>query len=630
MDNNSYEPQIFRLSSEQPQAPKKKKGALVAVLFSLSGLLMAGTVLFVDLQGLAADVFAGVDEKNAQAAQQTQSDRPVLETSISSDPTVTSTPTMISTVVSPAATRAAYHGTIIFTDYVLGYSQLLAISPGDPYPRIISQGPWNDWDPAASPEGRKIAFRSDRSGYQDLYWIDTETLEIHQVTDSESFEGNPTWSPDGKWLCYEVYDKGVYSLWIEELDGDQLYSLTNSSSNDLAPSWNPSGRQIAFISDRDGGRDIFLANLEDPEERFVNVTNSSDVAERSPAFSPDGKYLAYSGYSNGMEYVYILSMDVPGARPVRIGQGRHPAWSPDSRVLAASLSMPNSEQLVTYAVDTEPLRPLGIPVQRTSGAAWIQGSLGDELSFLDGHPAYLFLAAGQDAALDANERHNLVQLDGVEAPNPKLSDVVDEAFSALRQQAASQVGWDVLSNLENAFVGLNDPLPPGYAFNDWLYTGRAFTLNNALIPSGWAEVVREDYGMETYWRLYVRVLPQDGSRGAPLREITWDMEARYLDDPVTYDMGGAEKEYLPEGYYIDFTELARSFGFERVPAMSGWRRFLGGARFSEFAAVDGLSWEEAMEQIYPPQAIITPTPFRTPTQTPTRTPRPTATSWWSN
>ncbi len=630
MDNNSYEPQIFRLSSNQPKAPKKRKGALAVVLLLFSGLLVAGSVLFVDFQGLAAGVLAGAEEREWQFAQHTQSDTIDLEPSNTPDPTSTSTPTMMSAVVSPAATRAAYHGTLVYSDYVSGYSQLLAISPGDPFPRILSQGPWNDWEPASSPDGRMIAFRSDRSGYQDLYWLDIETLEIQQVTGTENYEGNPTWSPDGKWLCYEVYAEGVFSLWIEALDGDQLYSLTNTFSNDLDPAWNPSGRQIAFISDRDGGRDLFLANLEDPEDRFLNLTNSSDILERSPAFSPDGKYLAYSGYSDGIEYVYILSMDDHDARPVRIGQGRHPAWSPDSRVLAATLSMPNNEQLITYAVDTEPLRPLGIPVQSTSGVAWIQGSLGDELGFLEGHPEYQQLAAGRDAVRDSNGRYRLVPLEGVEAPSPKLSDSVDDAYSALRQQAANQTGWDVLSSLENAFVGLNDPLPPGFAYNDWLYTGRAFTLNGALIPSGWAEVVREDFGSETYWRLYIRVLPQDGSRGAPLRDTPWDFEARYIADPVAYDLGGAEKTDIPEGYYIDFTELARSFGFERVPAMSGWRRFLGGARFTEFAAVDGLSWEDAMEQIYPPQAILTPTPYRTPTQTPTRTPRPTATSWWSN
>jgi hypothetical protein len=62
--------------------------------------------------------------------------------------------------------------------------------------------------------------------------------------------------------------------------------------------------------------------------------------------------------------------------------------------------------------------------------------------------------------------------------------------------------------------------------------------------------------------------------------------------------------------------------------MSNWRTYYPAARFNEFARIDGLTWLEAMLEIYPPEAIVTPTPFRTPTPTPTRTPRPTQTPWW--
>jgi TolB protein len=85
---------------------------------------------------------------------------------------------------------------------------------------------------------------------------------------------------------------------------------------------------------------------------------------------------------------------------------------------------------------------------------------------------------------------------------------------------------------------------------------------------------------------------------------------------------------LPTGYYVDFTELAEDAGFHRLPAMANWRTYYPGARFSEFAHTDGLPWLEAMLLIYPPEAIITPTPFRTPTTTPTLTRVPTATPWW--
>jgi TolB protein len=194
--------------------------------------------------------------------------------------------------------------------------------------------------------------------------------------------------------------------------------------------------------------------------------------------------------------------------------------------------------------------------------------------------------------------------------------------------AAPRIGWDALGRLENAFVGINAPMPPGFAYNDWLYTGRAFALDPAALNSGLVEVIREDYGAETYWRLYLRVMPQDGSLGEPIRLRPWDFSTRYTGDPTTYDRGGSLKDALPSGYYVDLTQLAADYGFERVPAMSNWRTYFQAARYNEFARTDGLTWLSAMLQIYPSEAIVTPTPYQTPTSTPTLTPRPTPTPWW--
>jgi TolB protein len=234
------------------------------------------------------------------------------------------------------------------------------------------------------------------------------------------------------------------------------------------------------------------------------------------------------------------------------------------------------------------------------------------------------------ATIDVNQgvRLGLVDLQGVTAPRPSLVQGVALSFADLRLQIAAASGWDLLGTLQNAFVGMNDPLPPGFAHEDWLYTGRAFAFNAAAYQAGWVEVVREDFGGETYWRVYVRASRQDGSLGEPLRARPWNFEARYLGTPEVYDSGGTPKAQSPTGYYVDFTELAEDAGFHRLPAMANWRTFFPGARFNEFAHSDGLSWLDAMLLIYPPEAIVTPTPFRTPTTTPTLTRVPTATPWW--
>lgn len=108
--------------------------------------------------------------------------------------------------------------------------------------------------------------------------------------------------------------------------------------------------------------------------------------------------------------------------------------------------------------------------------------------------------------------------------------------------------------------------------------------------------------------------------GLPLRQIPWDLNARYNQDPRTYDQGGRRTPVAPPGYWLDLTALAREYGWERLPSLANWRSFYQGARFGEFVMREGLDWQDAMLQLYPPDIFITPTVVIPPTRTPTRTP----------
>jgi TolB protein len=153
-----------------------------------------------------------------------------------------------------------------------------------------------------------------------------------------------------------------------------------------------------------------------------------------------------------------------------------------------------------------------------------------------------------------------------------------------------------------------------------------------MTNAGWMVAVREDFGAQTYWRLYLRAQLQDGSLGEPLRSNPWDLSARYNLDPKVYEQGGTYSP-IPPGYWVDVTSLAQQYSWVRVPALPNWRTFYRGARFTEFALIDGLDFYTAMLQLYPSDVLLTPTrllpptptssitPTFTPTITPTRTPR---------
>jgi TolB protein len=84
-------------------------------------------------------------------------------------------------------------------------------------------------------------------------------------------------------------------------------------------------------------------------------------------------------------------------------------------------------------------------------------------------------------------------------------------------------------------------------------------------------VTREDFGSQTYWRVFLRSRFQDGSQGTPLHRIPWDFYARNSGDPRAYEQGGKLMESIPQGYWIDFTQIARGYGWERLPSLSSWR-----------------------------------------------------------
>ncbi len=523
-------------------------------------------------------------------------------------------------------------GTLFYTTRIAAFDQIWAFLPDIASPVPITFAEANSKDPALSPNGELLAFASDRTGFWELYLLHLRTLEIRQLTATADYEAHPTWSPDGRWLAYEAYSGSDLDIWILAIDGGQPpIQLTNHPGMDVAPSWDPRGRRIAFISDRDGSADVFMADLDRPDDRYTNLTRTADQQESDPVFRPDGGALAFSSRNDGLQLLTMLDLDTPNRLPTVVGQGNSPAWSPSGDVLVAVLETPNSPHLVWYDLNGESAPISGLlSLNGVIDMVWVaQGLAGAAYQAARSAPSPEPLFQEQsDASVAARDRLNLVTLPGISAPTAALSDAVDDAFMALHAQTNRRVGWNFLGSLEYAFVGLNDPLPPGYAYNDWLYTGRAFSIDPAAVSAGWVEVVREDISGQTYWRIFVRASMQDGSLGQPLRVRPWDFSTRLTGDPQAYDAGGSSKPEIPSGYYVDFTQLAADYGFARVAALPNWRTYYSGARFGEFVRTDGLDWQAAMLQLYPASAIATPTVYQTPTSSPTVTPSATPTPWW--
>jgi hypothetical protein len=112
--------------------------------------------------------------------------------------------------------------------------------------------------------------------------------------------------------------------------------------------------------------------------------------------------------------------------------------------------------------------------------------------------------------------------------------------------------------------------------------------------------VREDLGVDTYWRLYVRVSDdtQNGQLGEPLRRMPWDMLSRDSGDVGAYDQGGRLKTTIPSGYYLDFTSIAQDYGWQPMPAGTDWRANFNAVNYWLFRKADSMSWYDAMRELY--------------------------------
>ena len=145
----------------------------------------------------------------------------------------------------------------------------------------------------------------------------------------------------------------------------------------------------------------------------------------------------------------------------------------------------------------------------------------------------------------------------------------------------------MFSSLENAYTPLTTPNDPGVQDN-WLYTGRAFSLNPILLSAGWMAIQREDYNGSTYWRVFLKARFQDGSAGFPMSAPSWDVNARFAGDPRSYEAGG-QPDMVQSGYWIDLTELAHRFGWERLESLPNWRS-ISWDPFQPIRHRDGLDW----------------------------------------
>jgi TolB protein len=178
--------------------------------------------------------------------------------------------------------------------------------------------------PIWSPDGTKIAFTTNRDGNPEIYVMNRDGTGVRRMTNHPGIDVSPTWSPTGGQLAWVSDRTGTARIYIMNVDGTGERVLISEEC--FRPTWS-SGKfnEIAYAGRSGPGYDIKVYSFADGASRRITDGIGSN---ESPAFSPNGRHIAFTSTRNGKVQVYTIARDGNDLRQItREGNNKYPNWS---------------------------------------------------------------------------------------------------------------------------------------------------------------------------------------------------------------------------------------------------------------------------------------------------------------
>jgi Tol biopolymer transport system component len=196
----------------------------------------------------------------------------------------------------------------------------------------VTNFPGVEAQPSLSPDGRSVAFASNRDGHYDIYVGLIAGGSLVRITNDANLKARPRWSPDGTKIAYSrLNESGLWDIWeVPALGGTPRRLILNA----MAPAWSPDGRSLAYANNSTGS--IWIADSSGQNARAITQPAEPPWVEFDPRLSPDGRRLAFV-FKAGGPYGELAVANLATGKVSRLTDdyalALSPAWSPDSRLI---------------------------------------------------------------------------------------------------------------------------------------------------------------------------------------------------------------------------------------------------------------------------------------------------------
>jgi Tol biopolymer transport system component len=186
----------------------------------------------------------------------------------------------------------------------------------------ITNSPVNEFQPAFSPNGERMAFTSNQDGNNEIYVMNSDGTDPSRLTNNLAIDSRSVFSPDGDKIAFSRRepaspDPGMRTddIYVMNANGTNQTRLTFAPRADTHANFSPDGQKLAFSSNRDGGNsEIYVMNADGTEQTRLTFNNGTD---EFPAFSPNGEQIAFSSNRDGNFEIYVMNSDGSGT-PTRL------------------------------------------------------------------------------------------------------------------------------------------------------------------------------------------------------------------------------------------------------------------------------------------------------------------------